>query len=374
MVGTSHVLHEFLPAPPPAFPRAADRGTKPEKVIYRCYALPKVDVESALRAVRPAPVAAAPASQPGAPELANATVAPPATALAAAARAESPERQRARANLEAGLAELGAGRDREAQVLFAEGIAALGKPASTKLDDDTLINLHHALAVAHMRLGEIPKARQAMDRVRGATKTNRSIALNDAYIDVLTRQNIPRAIATVDKHFAAGAVEEDALNLYGLAVSRMDADATTRSRAAALWEKYRQYEASLIPPTPGVRRWGSRWLTPAEMAPIESQRRQAEQAKRDLQQRITTLESQLGAAKTRAAAANAEYQAVRSRDVTDYRLPRLAREANETAADVNRLHKEINRAREQIHKLPSGPKPSFDAVAPFTPSLDLQLK
>lgn len=129
----------------------------------------------------------------------------------------------ARVLLGRALEELQAGRNSAAIATAEQGLAEFGRPIPTQLDDPLQINLYHVQAVALGRSGQVPRGGQMMDRVRAATKTNLSVAVNDALLDLQFRPNLPRAAESLRKLVLGGdlspALEEPLINAFGYAIS-----------------------------------------------------------------------------------------------------------------------------------------------------------
>jgi hypothetical protein len=259
-----------------------------------------------------------------------------------------------------GMEQLAAGNAREAQTIFTDGLALYGKVIPQKLDDDARINLYHGLAIANLRTGNLVAARSAMDRVRAATKTNRSVQLNDAIIDVLTRSNLARGVDTIEKYLATNPADEIGVNILGFGINRLEGDASSRSRSSALWLKYQRYESQLTPPAPGLHHWGSRWISSDEMRAIELEKRQLEQSKAQLRREILKAQSAVDRAHAEASSRQAAYDRVRMANPRDSDLPYLAGRANEASSDFHSADQDLQKLRNELFNMPDGPKPAFD--------------
>lgn len=139
-----------------------------------------------------------------------------------------------------------------------------------KLDDPQIIHLFHQKAVAHARLGEIQPARAAMTKVLAAKLTNRSVVLNVARLDIVTKNDAMRAATLLEKHMKAHPDDSDALDLWGVAMATIVRN--KRRLPEAKVEAFLAAQTLLEQTRPGYRRWGVQWVDESGWAEIQRER------------------------------------------------------------------------------------------------------
>jgi hypothetical protein len=142
---------------------------------------------------------------------------------------------------------------------------------TAKLADDSAINLFHQKAVAHAVVGELPAAREAMQRVLNSPKSNRTVLLNSARIDIAGKSDAMRAVTGLEKYLKSAAQpDEQAVELWGMALATY---ARSRGRVPEVKEAaFVSAQAQLEKTRPGERRWGNSWISDAEFTQVEAQR------------------------------------------------------------------------------------------------------
>jgi len=156
--------------------------------------------------------------------------------------------------------------------------------------------MDEALAVAYMRLGQFQPARAPMDAAYAATKKpSRALVLNRAMLDTALRTTAPRAVKDLSAYLAGHMeVDELAVNVLGTAIAR--AAGSTRSfRSSAIFASaVRTYgarnadlESAAAKDTPGMKHWGTQWLTPQQYADLQAREQAAAQ---DRQAKLSEFE------------------------------------------------------------------------------------
>lgn len=143
-------------------------------------------------------------------------------------------------------------------------------PLPAKLEDPAIIHLFHQKAVAHARLGQLKPARYAMAKVMAAKLSNKSIVLNAARLDIVSRTDAMRAATNLQKYMTAHPEDADALDLWGVALATV-----VRSKRRLPDEKVEQFISAqtLVEQTrPGFRRWGVEWVDAARWDEMERER------------------------------------------------------------------------------------------------------
>lgn len=154
----------------------------------------------------------------------------------------------------------------------------------TKLEDPEVIHLFHQKAVAHARLGQFEPAREAMAKVLAAKLTNRSIVLNAAKLDIVSKTDAMRAATNLQRHMKANPEDDEALGLWGVALATV---VKNKRRLPDLKVKqYLEAQTLLEKSRPGYRRWGVEWIDDARWVRMEQQREQVMRAVTQYEQRL----------------------------------------------------------------------------------------
>jgi tetratricopeptide (TPR) repeat protein len=178
-----------------------------------------------------------------------------------AAPASAPSSQPV-ASLDDALAKIEAGENAQAAKLFQSFLSQWPKSAKVQTDEQAVAL--HGLALAYIRMGEFQKAREPIDRAFAYRKGNRALTLNRIKLDLRQRGFVVRAVKEIDKFPAAGSIDEDTVNLFGAALRKAQANAADKGQVRVLVENYDNYNRRLESTRPGMRHWGSTWMSEAE--------------------------------------------------------------------------------------------------------------
>jgi hypothetical protein len=154
--------------------------------------------------------------------------------------------------------------------------------------------------LAYLGMGDAARGRQLLEaglNVAGAS--SRSLALNTALADVRTKNPVRAAKIIRDLLVETKAEDTRALDLMLFALGECDAQAQENHVFGQLQTFAREYEAKLQSAHPGLRRWGSEWLTPDEV-------KQKEQEQKADNARVAPVERELDDRNQAVAAANKE--------------------------------------------------------------------
>jgi|GEM_PF-6035695 len=150
---------------------------------------------------------------------------------------------------------------------------------------DTEGQMHHALAVAYMQQGKFDKARPSVERAAELMPTQRTVLINRAVSDIVRKVTVLQAVRTLRDYFITRLEEldEPTLNILGTALgSAPQPDAPgvpdlAQRLIRESWGLYEQGKTRLEQTRPNERRWGIRWVTPAELRDLERQQRLAKE-------------------------------------------------------------------------------------------------
>lgn len=246
--------------------------------------------------------------------------------------------------------ELRAGRLQEAINTATAFQNGLGRPAA-KLTDPDWLNSLHVQAVAYMRLGQLDKAREAMDRFATSGVANRSALVNRSIIDITQKINAMRAAVNLRAYAVSHPDDEIVLNLWGVALDT----AASRSRVQNLNEHARDYVkvcAVLEGTRPTMRRWGTKWITAAEHQEIERRRAEQQRVCDRRQDELRAAVLRLGEAKNAARGATGVGR--------KFGLRKEGGVDTEAIARVNREQLAVDRARAELERAQAAlPRPSW---------------
>lgn len=158
----------------------------------------------------------------------------------------------------AGMAALRSGDNASAITHLQAFLAPLPKSGKPQTDEQGIAL--HGLAVAYMRGGDYGKAREPMDRAFAYPKTNRTLILNHAKLDLRMRGLLVRAVKDIDKVLESGPIDEATVNLFGAAIQKASSNSTDRGQVAPFLAKYDNYNAKLEATRPGWKHFGSTWM------------------------------------------------------------------------------------------------------------------
>lgn len=236
MISDYHALIEFLPT-----------GTA-TKVIYKTVMLPKKEIDAVLadRRTKSAGEDVASAGAPGSATPAlpiNVPSGDPKTLIKAANDA------------------LVAGKNPEALAIAQAAIDKFPKSPKPLVDEEAIA--YHQAAVAAMRMNDLEKAREMIDKALAYGKTSKSLIINSAKLDIAQQNYVARAARELDKLLAVS-VDEQTLNLLGAACARAEQDPRLATQVKVFAANYEGYNKKLEATKPGMRRWGTKWMSEAE--------------------------------------------------------------------------------------------------------------
>jgi hypothetical protein len=160
-------------------------------------------------------------------------------------------------------------------------------PLNPKLLSDDQINLLHCTAVAYMRMGDNQKAREPMDRAFDAKRSNRSIEINRATLDVMFKTSAVRAAGLLARILQNDqSPDEKLVNLFGIALDRASDSANGARSVKKLIDDYDRVNALLERTRPKHKRWGTKWVSETEYDIIQSRRRQQQDSVRFCENRV----------------------------------------------------------------------------------------
>jgi hypothetical protein len=89
------------------------------------------------------------------------------------------------------------------------------------------------------------------------------LVLNHAKLDIAAGNFILRAVRDLDKQLASS-FDEETLDLFGLAVSRLAPPLVAPPQIKTYQDKLAAFNKKLEASKPGMRRWGSTWISESE--------------------------------------------------------------------------------------------------------------
>jgi len=271
------------------------------------------------------------------------------------------------------LTQLQAGSFKEAITTATSFQSTLRKPVG-KLTDPHWIDSLHLQAVSHMKLGQFARALDILERVYNSGQVNRSIVVNFAIADIAQKQSAMRAVKNLKGYNASNPEDELVVNLWGVGldtaatrsqVIRLDAEAEDFIKANSILERTK----------PGMKHWGTKWMTAQSYAPIEHERAIAmAEIERQLGH-LRSKEDGLQRARERYAAANTANANFGRPMTTDRRTniygrtiqeqrrvddDRDRRALNNASQEVADAQREVDRAQEAVASARSRlPKPDW---------------
>jgi tetratricopeptide (TPR) repeat protein len=345
MISDYHALIEFLPV-----------GTGPaQKVIYRTVMLPKKEIDPVLADRRTKSAGEEIASSSASAEPINVPTGDPKTLIKAANES------------------LVAGRNPEALAIAQAAIDKFPKGNKPLVDEHAIA--YHQAAVAAMRLNDLPKAREMMDKALAYGKTSRALIINSAKLDIAQQTFVARAARELDKLLAVS-VDEETLNLLGAACARAEQDPRLAPQVKVFAANYENYNKKLeaTKPKPGMRRWGMKWMPEAEF--------QATSRPPDIVKELTDAQARVKAAgidleKKRKALVDAKKQSHFDenkknieRDASRKNQPMYVTKAEDELAAAQKESEDAKAAVDAANA--KFPRPEFEAnLEPLVPELTL---
>jgi hypothetical protein len=172
--------------------------------------------------------------------------------------------------LEQALARLKAGEHKEAIAAaqtFQKTLPRLGMNF-----DVNWANANHVLALSYLELGQPDKAREVMDAVIKSGKSNRSVVLNSAVIDIAVKSQLQRGLKSLRTFVLAHTEDETAVNLLGTAIDIASKESPAPNLADATAD-YQKANAALERKRPGYHHWGTDWIGNQEFQQTETKRK-----------------------------------------------------------------------------------------------------
>src|SRR3954454_9794211 len=99
-----------------------------------------------------------------------------------------------------------------------------------------------------------------MDRAASYPKTLRTLTINRAKLDIAAQNSTVRAARDLEKLLATQ-VDEQTLNLMGVAIDHVAKNPATTGQAKALMTRYDEFNKKLEATKPGMHHWGNKWLS-----------------------------------------------------------------------------------------------------------------
>ena len=264
------------------------------------------------------------------PQPATPTARPPAIDPARRAEVSKAVLSQARESLAA--ADFVAARDRFLDVLEA---------------DRNSVEAMHGIALACAALGDKAKATDMIENAiqqleRTGKKPDRPLLLNFCMVQISNR-NTMRAVKYLVGHLTAHSepLDESVINALGAALWNSAGTARTGTLWAGAEKLYTELNAKLEAQNPGKKRWGVRWVSPAEHA------------------RLQREWDKVGAAWDKAQSAWAEYVQARKHH-SNMRSRRMIGAA--TVADVNNAASRVNAARNAYDQARADYKQKFSTI------------
>lgn len=279
----------------------------------------------------------------------------------------APTTQNTPAPLLNALREFESGRMKEGLAVLDEFEKALPKPLPVKLQSADAINMFHCRGFAYLKLGQLDKAKPALERAYNGTKTNRSLIINHAVIDILQKTNAMRAVNDLKKYAILHPEDELAVNLWGMALDR----AATGRKLIGIEQHAKDYlavDAILQKTRPGFKRWGTEWISEKEFMPIERERKQNQEACAAAQRGVDEAIKRFDRAKADYKSKNVLGTAKNRND-----QERRASELQSALEDMNEAQEAVTAAEEVlIQQQAKAPRPSWTMkLEPVTPDLNL---
>ncbi len=166
-------------------------------------------------------------------------------------------------------------------------------PRSSKCFDDNHVTLCHAAAVAYMRIAQPVKAIPYMERAMETGNPGRTLLLNYAKLEILTRREYLRAASFLERYLSAHPDDEPALNLLGVAINTAVTDNTSLIRLDRLVASYNRWSAALERGKPNMKRWGIKWIPSQEYSQLQSEKERNQTQIRSLQRQIQDYQKRL---------------------------------------------------------------------------------
>jgi tetratricopeptide (TPR) repeat protein len=346
MISDYHALIEFLPT-----------GSA-TKVIYKTVMLPKKEIDAALadRRTKSAGEDVASGSSPGGA----------ATAAPIAVPTGDPKTL-----IKAANDSLVAGKNPEALAIAQAAIDKFPKSAKPLADEEAIA--YHQAAVAAMRINDLPKAREMMDKALAYGKTSKALLINSAKLDIAQQTFVARAARELDKLLAVS-VDEETLNLLGVACARAEQDPRLAAQVKVFAANYEGYSKKLEATKPGMRRWGTKWMSEAE---FQSTSRPPEVVTEltEAQQRVKTATFELDKARKSLSEAKRqshfdETKKNIERDPSRKNQPMYVSKAEDALAAAQKESEDAKAAVDVANS--KFPKPEFEAnLEPLVPELTL---
>jgi hypothetical protein len=255
-----------------------------------------------------------------------------------------------------GIAAIEAGTDSEAVATLTEAANAYGKTISTVNDTMVRAAVHHALAVAYFRAGDVPKARQWMEKALNAKWTHETLVYNAAAIAASGKTTVNQALGLLEPYLNAHAeADEKWVDLYGMALQKALSEKNAAKRLEPKVKARDRFVARLESNNPGKHRWGTEWVDNGKWAEIQKAKKIADENLGVIQRHLDYAARDLQDAQAGYDNARRQYilQRERNANASDSSVVYAQNRLNDAQAAVNRYQAEYDRADK-------GPQPKWD--------------
>jgi hypothetical protein len=140
------------------------------------------------------------------------------------------------------------------------------------LTDSAMVDAIHLQGVSLLRAGQAKRASDTFSRVYSAMAGDRTLTFNAALCDLLEKSTIVRAAKTLGAYGASHPEDEQVLNLWGCVIDTIGQEGKNPAKLKEFWAAFNRANAQLEATRPGMRRWGTQWMTAAEYKVIEDKR------------------------------------------------------------------------------------------------------
>lgn len=152
-----------------------------------------------------------------------------------------------------------------------------------KLSDPDWINSIHLQAVIYIKAGQFDRAAPAMERIAASGRSNRSIVINRSIVHLTRKREAIRAVLMLRDYAMAHPEDELVVNLWG---TGLDIAAKNGGDVNDKIDDFVKVNELLEATRPGMRHWGTKWITKKEYDTIQRDRERAleehERAMRDV--------------------------------------------------------------------------------------------
>jgi hypothetical protein len=216
--------------------------------------------------------------------------------------------------------------------------------------------VHHALAVAYFRAGDVPKARQWMDKAINARWTHETLVYNAAAIAASGKTTVNQALGLLEPYLNAHAeADEKWVDLYGIALQKALSEKNSAKRLEPKVKSRDKFVARLESSNPGKHRWGTEWVDSGKWAEIQKAKKIAEDNLSFIQRRLDYATKDLRDAQAGYDDARQQYifQRERNANASDRNVVSAQNRLNDAQTALTRYQSEYDRADK-------GPQPKWE--------------